>query len=55
MPLSMKRETGNIFTRLRIVDKKSDGTGGYNTLTLLIPKQEDDFLPNFRRGVPRVP
>ena len=27
MPLSMKRETGNIFTRLRIVDKKSDGTG----------------------------
>ncbi len=50
MPLSMKRETGNIFTRLRIVDKKSDGTGGYDTLTLLIPKQEDDFLPNFRRG-----
>lgn len=51
MPLSLKRETGNIFTQLRIVEKSaSTSEGVFDTLTLSVPKQDDDFLPNFRRG-----
>lgn len=51
MPLSEKRETGNIFTSLYIINKvKSTADSGYDLITLSIPSQGDDFLPNFRRG-----
>lgn len=52
MPLTEKKETGNIYTDLRIIRKEaSAGEGtGYDTLTLQVPPQGDDFLPNFRRG-----
>ena len=54
MPLVEKRETGNIYTRLTIINKEkgADGgeTGGYDMITLSIPEQDYDFLPNFRRG-----
>ena len=52
MPLTEKKETGNIYTDLRIIRKEAsvgEGTG-YDTLTLQVPPQGDDFLPNFRRG-----
>lgn len=51
MPLGLKRETGNIFTQLQVVGKESsDETDGFDTITLRVPKLEEDFLPNFRRG-----
>ena len=51
MPLAEKKETGNIYTGLTILKKeREDERGGYNLLTLQVPKQGDDFLPNFRRG-----
>lgn len=54
MPLSEKRETGNIYTHLTITHKEKDGDGdelnGYDLITLAIPEQGNDFLPNFRRG-----
>lgn len=51
MPLSLKRETGNIFTGLRITGKEKSGSGnGFDTITLRVPASEDDFLPNFRCG-----
>jgi len=51
MPLSEKRETGNIFTGLVITDRAQSAEGrGYDLLTLSVPEQGDDFLPNFRRG-----
>ena len=51
MPLSEKKETGNIFTDLRIVRReRSDEQGGFDLMTLQVPVQGDDFLPNFRRG-----
>lgn len=51
LPLSKKQETGNILLGLRIIDKKKSGVGnGFDTLTLQIPDQSDDFLPNFRVG-----
>ncbi len=51
MPLSLKRETGNIFTELRLIEKTSSGNQDcFDTLTFHIPKQEEGFLPNFRRG-----
>ena len=52
MPLTEKKETGNIYTDLRIIRKEaSAGEGtGYDTLTLQVPPQGDGFLPNFRRG-----
>ena len=51
MPLSEKRETGNIYTGLRIVSKtQSNGYNGYDTVTLSVPDQGEDFLPNFRIG-----
>ena len=54
MPLSEKRETGNIYTHLTITQKEKDGDGdelnGYDLITLAIPEQGNDFLPNFRRG-----
>ena len=51
MPLSEKRETGNIYAALTITaTEKSNPDGGYDLVTLAIPSQGDDFLPNFRRG-----
>ena len=54
MPLAEKKETGNIYTGLHIINKeKSTGPesyGGYDLITLSVPHQGEDFLPNFRRG-----
>lgn len=51
MPLAEKRETGNIYTDLTITKKeKSEPYRGYDLITLAVPSQGDDFLPNFRRG-----
>ncbi len=51
MPLSEKREMGNIFTDLHITDiSRRYDDGGFDIVTLSIPKQEDEFLPNFRPG-----
>lgn len=53
MPLAEKKETGNIYTALRIVGKEKslpDGEGGYDIIMLAVPDQGVDFLPNFRRG-----
>ena len=51
MPLSEKKETGNIYTGLRIINKEqSSDYNGYDTITLEVPDQGDDFLPNFRLG-----
>ena len=51
MPLAEKKETGNIYTELTLMDKeRSTSSNGYDTVTLCIPRQGDDFLPNFRRG-----
>ena len=51
MPLAEKRETGNIYTGLKIVSKeKSNDYNGYDRITLAVPDQGEDFLPNFRRG-----
>ncbi|MDO4160156.1 MAG: AAA domain-containing protein [Prevotellaceae bacterium] len=51
MPLAEKIETGNIYTRLTVTAKAISGTGnGYDLITLDVPGQGEDFLPNFRRG-----
>ncbi|ERJ79396.1 AAA family ATPase [Prevotella melaninogenica] len=51
MPLAEKKETGNIYTGLTIIEKKrSSSFNGYDTITLAVPQQGEDFLPNFRRG-----
>ena len=51
MPLAEKKETGNIYTDLRIVNKeKSNDFNGYDTITFSVPDQGADFLPNFRMG-----
>ncbi len=54
MPLSEKKETGNIYTGLTIINKeKSQEQGGnnsYDLITLAVPTQGEDFLPNFRQG-----
>ena len=51
MPLTEKRETGNIYTQLSILcQEKSTCYNGYDTITLHVPHQGDDFLPNFRTG-----
>lgn len=51
MPLDLKREMGNIFTQLSIIEKTaSSENNGFDTITLNVPQQESDFLPNFRRG-----
>ena len=51
MPLHEKKETGNIYTDLKIMERqKSDERGGYDLLTFAVPDQGEDFLPNFRRG-----
>jgi len=51
MPLAEKRETGNIFTNLTITHReRTIADGGFDLITLNVPVQGDDFLPNFRRG-----
>ena len=51
MPLPEKKETGNIYTGLTITEKeRSNSFNGYDTITLSVPQQGEDFLPNFRRG-----
>lgn len=51
MPLAEKKDTGNIYTGLTITDKScSSSFNGYDTITLNLPQQGIDFLPNFRRG-----
>ena len=54
MPLTEKRETGNIYTHLTIINKEKDADGGesngYDLITLAVPEQGNDCLPNFRRG-----
>lgn len=54
MPLAGKIETGNIYMGLAICAKQCSGTPGadrsYDLITLDIPMQGDNFLPNFRRG-----
>lgn len=51
MPLAEKKETGNIYTELTIIEKeRSSSFNGYDTITLAVPQQDEDFLPNFRRG-----
>ena len=51
MPLAEKKETGNIYTGLTITEKeRSSSFNGYDTITLSVPQQGEDFLPNFRRG-----
>lgn len=51
MPLAGKIETGNIYTGLKISQKeKSSEYSGYDIVTLSVPEQGDNFLPNFRRG-----
>lgn len=51
MPLKEKIETGNIFTALTIEKKEKENPyGGYDNITLHVPEQGDDFLPNFRQG-----
>ena len=51
MPLYSKREMGNIYTGLTIVKKEqSRGFGGWDSITLNVPDQGEDFMPNFRPG-----
>lgn len=58
MPLTEKKETGNIFTGLTnpkaIDDNGQEADGGQDgvcsKLELTVPDQGEDFLPNFRRG-----
>lgn len=52
MPLDEKREAGTIYTGLRVIEKtKSEGSKGYDTITLSVPPQpEENFAPNFRQG-----
>lgn len=51
MPLAEKKETGNIYTGLKIIRKeKSSDFNGYDLITLTVPDQGEDFLPNFRTG-----
>ena len=50
-PVKEKLEAGNILTGLTITDKRRSAPGkGYDLVELKIPRQEDDFLPNFRTG-----
>ena len=51
MPLAEKKDAGNIYTDLHIIKKEqSDAGNGYDTITLSVPDQGKDFLPNFRIG-----
>ena len=49
MPLAEKKDAGNIYTDLHITKKEMSAIGnGYDTITLSVPDQGKDFLPNFR-------
>lgn len=51
MPLVEKKDAGNIYTDLHITKKEMSAIGnGYDTITLSVPDQGKDFLPNFRIG-----
>lgn len=51
MPISIKRQTGNIYTDLMVMKRERQAAGnGYDTITLRVPDQGADFLPNFRKG-----
>ena len=51
MPLHEKLETGNICMGLTLADRRSSSHGrGYDTLLFSLPRHDDSFLPNFRRG-----
>ena len=54
MPLQEKKETGNIYTGLTIINKEKSleqkDYNSYDLVTLAVPVQGEDFLPNFRRG-----
>lgn len=51
MPLDEKKDAGNIYTDLHITKKEMSAIGnGYDTITLSVPDQGKDFLPNFRIG-----
>lgn len=51
MPLAEKIETGNIYTGLTITQKeRSRDNNGFDLITLAVPEQGYDFLPNFRCG-----
>ena len=51
MPLTEKKDAGNIYTDLHITKKEQSYEGnGYDTITLNVPEQGKDFLPNFRIG-----
>lgn len=46
-----KKDAGNIYTDLHIIRKEQSSAGsGYDTITLSVPDQGKDFLPNFRIG-----
>jgi len=51
MPVAEKIETGNIYLGLTIKAKEASESGGVpDRITLRVPGQGEDFLPNFRRG-----
>ncbi len=51
LPLAEKKELGNIYTDLQIINKvKNDPDRGYDIITLAVPDQGENFLPNFRAG-----
>lgn len=51
MPLDEKLETGNICMGLTLAHRRSSSHGrGYDTLLFTLPRHDDSFLPNFRRG-----
>ena len=51
IPLADKLEAGNILIGLKITNKQKSAPGkGYDLITLAIPQQGEDFIPNFRKG-----
>lgn len=51
LPVAEKLEAGNLLMGLRLRDKRrSRPDGGFDLVELALPAQEEDFLPNFRRG-----
>ena len=51
LPTAEKKELGNIFTDLQVIEKeKSDPDRGFDLITLAVPEQGENFLPNFRTG-----
>lgn len=50
-PLAGKIEAGNILLGLKILSRRQSAPGkGYDRIELSVPRQGDDFLPNFRTG-----